>query len=171
MRSAKLTEIAGRHSAEASHDRGTCPSSSRNRVTAPARGRPRAVFAILTIFLFLLSLRATIMAAISIPLSILTALVVMRSPGHHHHPDARRLAVAVGRVVDDAIVSSRTSIATSSRDRKTAAITKGGRRGDHRQNADTVALLRRWFRGRSRRSSSSLRLTVTSRCWHRWSAP
>ena len=40
-----------------------------------------ALFAILTIFLFLFSLRATLVAAISIPLSILTALVIMQVAG------------------------------------------------------------------------------------------
>src|SRR4029079_12910039 len=40
-----------------------------------------ALFAILTIFLFLFSIRATVVAAISIPLSILTALVIMQLTG------------------------------------------------------------------------------------------
>src|SRR4029078_11843844 len=64
-----------------------------------------AVVAILTIFLFLLSLRATIVAAISIPLSILTALVVMQITGVTINIlTLGGLAVAVGRVVDDAIL-------------------------------------------------------------------
>ena len=64
-----------------------------------------AVFAIITIFLFLLSLRATIVAAISIPLSILTALVIMQLTGVTINiMTLGGLAVAVGRVVDDAIV-------------------------------------------------------------------
>ena len=37
-----------------------------------------ALFAVLTIFLFLFSLRSTLVAAISIPLSVLTALVLMQ---------------------------------------------------------------------------------------------
>ena len=40
-----------------------------------ARAGSARIFAVLVIFLFLLSLRATIVAAMSIPLSILTALV------------------------------------------------------------------------------------------------
>ena len=50
-----------------------------------------ALFAILTIFVFLLSLRSTLVAAVSIPLSILTALVdhAARGPDHQHH-HARR---------------------------------------------------------------------------------
>ena len=64
-----------------------------------------AVFAILTIFLFLWSVRSTIVAAISIPLSILTALVVMQLTGISLNiMTLGGLAVAVGRVVDDAIV-------------------------------------------------------------------
>src|SRR4029079_9611076 len=64
-----------------------------------------AIFAILTIFLFLFSIRATIVAAISIPLSILTALVIMQLTGVTINiMTLGGLTVAVGRVVDDAIV-------------------------------------------------------------------
>ena len=64
-----------------------------------------AIFAILTIFLFLSSIRATIVAAVSIPLSILTALVIMQATGVSLNiMTLGGLAVAVGRVVDDAIV-------------------------------------------------------------------
>ena len=64
-----------------------------------------ALFAVLTIFLFLFSVRSTLVAAISIPLSILTALVVMQLTGISLNiMTLGGLAVAVGRVVDDAIV-------------------------------------------------------------------
>ena len=64
-----------------------------------------ALFAILTIFLFLFSLRSTLVAAVSIPLSVLTALVVMQITGVTINVmTLGGLAVAVGRVVDDAIV-------------------------------------------------------------------
>ena len=64
-----------------------------------------ALFAVITIFLFLFSLRSTLVAAISIPLSILTALVVMGVTGISLNiMTLGGLAVAVGRVVDDAIV-------------------------------------------------------------------
>ena len=64
-----------------------------------------AMFAVLTIFLFLFSVRSTLVAAISIPLSILTALVVMQLTGISLNiMTLGGLAVAVGRVVDDAIV-------------------------------------------------------------------
>jgi HAE1 family hydrophobic/amphiphilic exporter-1 len=64
-----------------------------------------AVFAVLTIFLFLFNLRSTAIAAVSIPLSILTALVIMGSAGITLNIlTLGGLAVAVGRVVDDSIV-------------------------------------------------------------------
>ncbi len=64
-----------------------------------------ALFAILTIFLFLFSIRSTVVAAISIPLSILSALVIMQLTGISLNiMTLGGLAVAVGRVVDDAIV-------------------------------------------------------------------
>jgi HAE1 family hydrophobic/amphiphilic exporter-1 len=64
-----------------------------------------AVFAVLTIFLFLFSIRSTIVAAVSIPLSILAALVIMQATGITLNiMTLGGLAVAVGRVVDDAIV-------------------------------------------------------------------
>ena len=64
-----------------------------------------ALFAILTIFVFLLSLRSTLVAAISIPVSIMTALVLMLVAGVTINiMTLGGLAIAVGRVVDDAIV-------------------------------------------------------------------
>ena len=64
-----------------------------------------AIFAVITIFLFLFSLRSTLVAAISIPLSVLTALVLMQFADISLNVmTLGGLAVAVGRVVDDAIV-------------------------------------------------------------------
>jgi HAE1 family hydrophobic/amphiphilic exporter-1 len=64
-----------------------------------------ALFAVLTIFLFLRSIRSTIVAAVSIPLSILAGLVIMQLTGITLNiMTLGGLAVAVGRVVDDAIV-------------------------------------------------------------------
>ena len=64
-----------------------------------------ALFAILTIFLFLVSLRSTLVAAVSIPLSIFAALTLMLLTGVSMNiMTLGGLAVAVGRVVDDAIV-------------------------------------------------------------------
>ena len=63
------------------------------------------MFAIITIFLFLFSVRSTLVAAISIPLSVLTALVLMQvADVTLNVMTLGGLAVAVGRVVDDAIV-------------------------------------------------------------------
>ena len=64
-----------------------------------------AFFAVITIFLFLLSLRTTLVAAVSIPLSILIALTIMGIGGLTINIiTLGGLAVAVGRVVDDSIV-------------------------------------------------------------------
>ena len=64
-----------------------------------------SLFAALTIFLFLFSLRSTLVAAISIPLSVLSALVLMQVADISLNVmTLGGLAVAVGRVVDDAIV-------------------------------------------------------------------
>ncbi len=64
-----------------------------------------AVFAVLTIFAFLFSLRSTFVAALSIPLSLLIALVLMQLTGITINiMTLGGLAVAVGRVVDDSIV-------------------------------------------------------------------
>ena len=64
-----------------------------------------AIFAVITIFLFLFSLRSTLVAAISIPLSVLAALVIMSATGISLNiMTLGGLAVAIGRVVDDAIV-------------------------------------------------------------------
>jgi HAE1 family hydrophobic/amphiphilic exporter-1 len=64
-----------------------------------------ALFAIITIFLFLFSVRSTLVAAISIPLSVLSALVLMQVADISLNVmTLGGLAVAVGRVVDDAIV-------------------------------------------------------------------
>jgi HAE1 family hydrophobic/amphiphilic exporter-1 len=64
-----------------------------------------AIFAVLTIFAFLFSLRSTVVAALSIPLSLLVALVLMQLTGITINiMTLGGLAVAVGRVVDDSIV-------------------------------------------------------------------
>ena len=64
-----------------------------------------ALFAIITIFVFLLSLRSTLVAAVSIPVSIMTALTLMLVAGITINiMTLGGLAIAVGRVVDDAIV-------------------------------------------------------------------
>ena len=64
-----------------------------------------ALFAVGTIFLFLFSLRSTIVAAISLPMSVLAALVMMQiSNVSLNIMSLAGLAVAIGRVVDDAIV-------------------------------------------------------------------
>ena len=64
-----------------------------------------AAFAVIVIFVFLLNLRSTIVAAVSIPLSVLAAIILMSTTGITINiMTLGGLAVAVGRVVDDSIV-------------------------------------------------------------------
>ena len=104
---AKIKEIRDRHQGEVTI---TVVSDLSSFITQSTdgllhEGGTGALFAVLTIFLFLFSLRSTIVAAVSIPLSLLTALVVMQLTGITLNiMTLGGLAVAVGRVVDDAIV-------------------------------------------------------------------
>jgi hydrophobic/amphiphilic exporter-1 (mainly G- bacteria), HAE1 family len=64
-----------------------------------------ALFAILVIFVFLRSARATVVAAVSIPLSLLVALIVLWQQGISLNIlTLGGMMVAIGRVVDDSIV-------------------------------------------------------------------
>ena len=64
-----------------------------------------AAYAVVVIFVFLLNLRSTIVAAVSIPLSVLAAIILMSVTGISINiMTLGGLAVAVGRVVDDSIV-------------------------------------------------------------------
>ncbi len=59
----------------------------------------------MVIFVFLLNLRSTVVAAVSIPLSVLAAIILMATTGITINiMTLGGLAVAVGRVVDDSIV-------------------------------------------------------------------
>jgi HAE1 family hydrophobic/amphiphilic exporter-1 len=103
----KLAEIAGRHPTEINvqtvQDLSTFIVESQDGLLR--EGGLGALFAVITIFLFLFSLRSTFVAAISIPLSVLTALALMQVTDITLNVmTLGGLAVAVGRVVDDAIV-------------------------------------------------------------------
>ncbi|HEX6479120.1 MAG TPA: efflux RND transporter permease subunit [Ktedonobacteraceae bacterium] len=64
-----------------------------------------AGFAILVILLFLLSLRSTLVIAISIPLSVIIALIALWTQGYSLNVmTLAGLIIAVGRIVDDSIV-------------------------------------------------------------------
>src|SRR5262249_52163353 len=64
-----------------------------------------AFFAVLVIFLFLRNVRSTLVTAISIPTSIVVALILLWSRGITLNTlTLGGLAIAIGRVVDDAIV-------------------------------------------------------------------
>src|SRR5712691_5383393 len=68
-------------------------------------GLAGAIFAVLVIFVFLRSARATVVAAISIPLSLLVALIVLWEQGITLNIlTLGGMMVAIGRVVDDSIV-------------------------------------------------------------------
>ena len=104
---AKLDEIGARHPGEIEiatvADQSTFILESSQGLLR--EGGLGAIFAVITIFLFLLNLRSTFVAAVSIPLSILTALVIMQVAGITLNIlTLGGLAVAVGRVVDDSIV-------------------------------------------------------------------
>ncbi|MDO8149459.1 efflux RND transporter permease subunit [Isoptericola sp. b515] len=63
------------------------------------------VFAVLIILVFLLSMRATLVSAVSIPLSLATAFLVMDVTGYTLNIlTLAALTISIGRVVDDAIV-------------------------------------------------------------------
>ena len=104
---AKLNELGAQHSDAVTVTVVTDLSNfiKESRDGLLREGGTGALFAVLTIFLFLFSIRATLVAAVSIPLSLLTALVVMQATGVTINiMTLGGLAVAVGRVVDDAIV-------------------------------------------------------------------
>jgi HAE1 family hydrophobic/amphiphilic exporter-1 len=62
-------------------------------------------FAIIIILVFLLSVRATLVSAISIPLSLLTTFIVMRATGETLNLlTLGAMTIAIGRIVDDSIV-------------------------------------------------------------------
>ncbi|MCC6704817.1 MAG: efflux RND transporter permease subunit, partial [Thermomicrobiales bacterium] len=64
-----------------------------------------AIFAIAIIFVFLLSVRSTIVTAVSIPASVLVAFIVLWTQGISINiMTLGGLAVAIGRVIDDSIV-------------------------------------------------------------------
>ncbi|MCK0117871.1 efflux RND transporter permease subunit [Isoptericola sp. S6320L] len=63
------------------------------------------IFAILIILVFLLSVRSTLVSAVSIPLSLATAFLVMDLTGYTLNIlTLAALTISIGRVVDDAIV-------------------------------------------------------------------
>ncbi len=62
-------------------------------------------FAVLVIFVFLLSIRSTLVAAISIPISVLITFLAMLATGYSLNVlTLGALTIAIGRVVDDSIV-------------------------------------------------------------------
>ena len=69
-------------------------------------GRPvGAVFAVIVIWVFLRSWRSTLIASLSIPLSVIGALIILCSRGESLNMlTLGGLTIAIGRVIDDSIV-------------------------------------------------------------------
>lgn len=64
-----------------------------------------ALVAVLVVLIFLMSIRTTLIAAVSIPVSVIVALILMQLQGFSLNViTLGGLAVAIGRVVDDSIV-------------------------------------------------------------------
>ena len=104
---AAIEEFAAAHSAQVKHSVVTDSSIFIiDSIEALVKeGGLGAAFAVVVIFVFLLNLRSTIVAAVSIPLSVLAAIILMSTTGITINiMTLGGLAVAVGRVVDDSIV-------------------------------------------------------------------
>ncbi|HZA03043.1 MAG TPA: efflux RND transporter permease subunit [Propionibacteriaceae bacterium] len=81
------------------------PSIEQSIEDLAVEGSLGLAFAVLIILVFLLSLRSTIITAISIPLSLLIALIGLQVGGYSLNIfTLAAMTVAVGRVVDDSIV-------------------------------------------------------------------
>jgi HAE1 family hydrophobic/amphiphilic exporter-1 len=98
------------------------------------------LFAVIVILLFLLSFRSTIVTAISIPISLLIAFIVMWGVGYTLNVlTLGAITIAVGRVVDDSIVViENIKRHLSLGDEKLAAITTGVREVAIAVTASTV---------------------------------
>lgn len=84
-------------------DQGPAVSKSISGLTT--EGALGLVFAVIVILLFLASLRSTLVTAISIPLSVVIALIVLWIDGQTLNVlSLGGLTIAIGRVVDDSIV-------------------------------------------------------------------
>ena len=102
---ARLSQLSANGSFSVSTIQDLSSFITESRDSLVREGGLGALFAIITIFAFLMSLRSTLVAAVSIPLSIMTALVLMLVAGVSVNiMTLGGLAIAVGRVVDDAIV-------------------------------------------------------------------
>ena len=96
------------------------------------------LFAVLVILVFLLSVRATLVTAISIPTSVLITFIGLQAAGYTLNIlTLGALTIAIGRVVDDSIVvieniKRHLDIGAATRREAILAGGAGGRRRDHR---------------------------------------
>ena len=81
------------------------PSITQSIDSLAQEGLLGLVFAVIVIFVFLFSFRSTLVAAVSIPLSVLITFIGMNASGYTLNIiTLAALTIAVGRVVDDSIV-------------------------------------------------------------------
>lgn len=100
---AKLRELGGGTATHTVFDQSVMVEKSIHDLSV--EGGLGLAFAVIVILVFLLSLRATIITAISIPTSLLIAVIGLKLGGYSLNVlTLAALTVAVGRVVDDSIV-------------------------------------------------------------------
>lgn len=81
------------------------PEVERSIASLTTEGLLGLAFAVLVILMFLLSVRSTIVTAVSIPVSVVIALIALWSADHSLNMlTLGGLTIAIGRVVDDSIV-------------------------------------------------------------------
>jgi HAE1 family hydrophobic/amphiphilic exporter-1 len=81
------------------------PAVSKSITGLTTEGALGLLFAVIVILLFLASIRSTLVTAISIPLSVVLALIVLWTNGESLNVlTLGALTIAIGRVVDDSIV-------------------------------------------------------------------
>ena len=143
-----------------------------------------AVFAVIVIWVFLRSWRSTLIASLSIPLSVIGALIILYSRGESLNMlTLGGLTIAIGRVIDDSIVVIENIYRhlQEGDDVRQAAYTgtARGRRRHHREHAHhrrRVPAARPDPRARLRvlqavRPHRDLRAAVQPRAWPSWSCP
>jgi multidrug efflux pump subunit AcrB len=130
---AQLADLGDRATSHTTFDQSTLIESSIKDLLV--EGGLGLAFAVLVILVFLLSPRATIITAISIPLSLLIAIIGLKVGGYSLNIfTLAALTAAVGRVVDDSIVV----IENITRRRGTGLLTLAGVRTSVAQVAGAV---------------------------------
>ncbi|MFD2768276.1 efflux RND transporter permease subunit [Micromonospora eburnea] len=101
----RLDELKAASGAELTVVFDQAPFVERSIESLTTEGLLGLLMAVVVILVFLLSVRSTLVTAVSIPLSVLVALIVLWADGHSLNLlTLGALTIAVGRVVDDSIV-------------------------------------------------------------------